>query len=261
MLRRDALRLGRTASVAALVSAPLPGASAIRARAHFVNAPDVVVFCDPALREPVRRAGALFRDRTDVPVRVISASGPLMAAQLARGERDDILISLLPIVRRLAASGLVMPAPFVGGWRNRVLIARKGDGTRFAPDALPTLLGGRKLGAPDPGPDAVVDTAALVDRLGLGRALAGRIAGEVDTGGVAWSLAHDRVGLGLMLATDAETGFSTAIAIPDDAYPPVRYAAAFGKHVLSRNADAFMHFLASGPARASLTGSGLEIEA
>ena len=260
MLRRDALRLGRTASLAALVSAPLLGASATEARERFVDAPDVVVFCDPALREPVRRIGALFRDRTGVPVRVICAPGPLMAAQLARNERDDILVSLLPIVRRLAASGLVKVAPFVGGWRNRVLVARNGEGARFAPDALPTLLGDRKLGAPDPGPDAVVDTAALIDRLGLGEALAGRIAGEVDTDSVAWSLAHDRVGLGLMLATDAETGFSTAIAIPDDAYPPVRYAAAFGKHVLSRNADAFMHFMATGAARASLTGSGLEIE-
>ena len=32
-----------------------------------------------------------------------------MAVQLARNERDDIFISLLPIVRQLAASGLAAP--------------------------------------------------------------------------------------------------------------------------------------------------------
>ncbi len=251
MLRREAL-----AAIALLA------ASARGARAHFVDAPDVVVFCDPSLREPVRRLGALFRARTGVPVRILCAPGRLMAEQLARNERDDIFISLLPIVGRLAASGLAEPARFVGAWRNRLLIAGHGPGlTAGAPEALPALLGGRKLGAPDPGPNAVVDTPALIARLGLAQALAGRIAGAVDTGGVAWSLAHGQVGLGLMLATDARSGgFATAVAIPDDAYPALRYAAAFAKHVLSRNADGFMHFMATPQARDSLAGSGLEIE-
>ena len=128
--------------------------------------------------------------------------------------------------------------------------------------ALAALLADRKFGAPDPGPNAVVDTPALIRRLGLEQALAGRIAGHVDTGTVAWLLARDQVGLGLMLSTDARAGgLPTAIAVPDEAYPPVRHAAAFSRYLLSRNAAAFMQFLASGQARDSLTESGLEIEA
>jgi molybdenum ABC transporter molybdate-binding protein len=262
MLRRDALRLTGMASVAALA----PMAAVSPARAEFVNAPDVVLFCDPALRAPMRRLGTLFRDRTDVPVRVFCAPGGLMAAQLARNERDDIFISLQPIVQKLANSGLVQAQPSVGIWRNRLVIARSGaaDGAGdapAAPGALAAPLTERKLGAPDPGPNAIVDVPALIRRLGLEQRLAGRIVGEVDTGGVAWLLARDRVGFGLVLSTDARDGsFPVAVAIPDDAYPPIRYNAAFSKHVLSRNAAAFMRFLETDEARASLAASGLDIE-
>ena len=269
MLRRDTFRLGGATSLAALISVPLVGALASPARAAFVDAPDVVVFCDPALRAPLQRLATLFRARTTAPVRLICAPGGLMAAQLVRNERDDIFISLSPVVRQLAASGLAVPQPSVGSWRNRLVIARNkaADGAPAAAApatsaALPALLAARKFGAPDPGPNAVVDTPALIRRLGLEQALAGRIAGHVDTGTVAWLLARDQVGLGLMLSTDARAGgLPTAIAIPDEAYPPVRYMAAFSRHVLSRNAAGFMQFLASDEARDRLTESGLEIEA
>lgn len=269
MLRRDTLRLGGATSLAALISAPALGILTSPARAEFVNAPDIVVFCDPALRAALRHLGVLFQARTSAPVRLICAPGGLLAAQLARNERDDIFISLLPVIRQLAASGLADPQPSVGLWRNRLVVARNvtAGGLQPAtpgsatPCALSALLADRKLGAPDPGPNAIVDTLALIRRLGLEQALAGRISGQVDTGTVAWLLAHDQVGLGLVLSTDARGGgLSTAIAIPDDAYPAVRYAAAFSKHVLSRNAAAFMRFLATDQARASLVDCGLEIE-
>jgi ABC-type molybdate transport system substrate-binding protein len=255
MLRRKALGLIAAAPAAALV--PFP------ARAGFVDAPDIVVFCDLTLREPLHRLGAMFRSRTGVPVRMICAPGAIMAAQLARNERDDIFISLQPIMRGLAANGLARPQTQVGVWRNRLVVARKGPAaTPAKPDAIRALLGGGKLGVTDPNPNAVVDTPALLRRLGLQQALEGRLSGEVDTGGVAWLLAHDQVELGLVMATDARSfGFSTAVAIPDEAYPAIRYETAFSRHVLSRNANAFMQFLGSGEARASLAGSGLEIEA
>ena len=119
-----------------------------------------------------------------------------------------------------------------------------------------------KLGAPDPGLSAIVDTPVLIRRLRLEQAPTGCISGQVDTDTVAWLLARDQLDRGLVLSTDARgSGLATAVAIPDDAYPAVRYAAAFSKHVLSRNAGAFMRFLATDQARASLTESALEIEA
>ncbi len=255
MLRREALGLIGALPIAAIVP--------VTARAEFVDAPDIVVFCDLTLREPLHRLSVMFRDRTGVPVRLICAAGAIMAAQLTRNERDDIFISLQPIVRGLAANGLTRPQAQVGVWRNRLVVARKGPAaTPATPDAIPALLGRGKLGVTDPNLNAVVDTPALLRRLGLQQALEGRLTGEVDTGGVAWLLAHDQVELGLVMATDARSfGFSTAVAIPDEAYPAIRYEMAFSRHVLSRNANAFMQFLGTGEARASLVDSGLEIEA
>ena len=265
MFRRDTLRLTGLASGATLVSAPLAAIFVSPARAAFVDAPDVVVFCDPELRQPMRALGGIFRSGTGVPVRLLCAPAGIMAAQLVRHERCDILVSLVgPATEQLAGSGLLHSQDAVGRWRNRLVVARNGPGTGAAPakpEALPELLGGGTLGAPDPSVNAIIDTPALIRGLGLEEALAGRITGEIDTGGVAWLLARDRVALGLMLATDARSGgFSPAVAIPDDAYPALRYRAGFTRHVLSRNADAFMRFLATGAARASLAGSGLEIE-
>ena len=259
----------RRGLLGALGAMPAVALVPVRAKAKFVNAPDVVVFCDPPLRQPLHRLGALFRGRTGVPVRVLCAAGAIMAAQLERNERDDIFISLQPIVRQLAASGLVFPQMPAGIWRNRLAFARKGAGAPAAtPDTLPALLGAAtsdnqgRLGAPDPSGNAIVDTPALLRRLGLEQALAGRVTGEIDTGAVAWLLEHDQVGLGLVLETDARSfGFSVAAAIPDEAYTAVRYQTAFSKHVLSRNANGFMQFLASAEARASLADSGLKIEA
>ncbi len=255
MARRGVLRLAGLAAAAGLASAP--------ARAAFVDAPDVVLFCDPALRDPLQRLGQLFRRRTGVDLRVLCAPAPLMAAQLVRNERDDILVSLVEVVQQLAAAKLVRPQPGVGLWRNRLLVARRQPGAAaVGPDRLVATLAGGRLGAPDPSANAIVDTPALLRRLGLQQALAGRLVGEVDTGGVAWLLAHGQVALGLVLSTEARSaGFSTAVTLPDTAYPPVRYQAAFAKHVLSRNASAFMQFLGSDAARASLVSSGLEIEA
>lgn len=260
MLRREAFFVIGAMPAAALIA--VPALIPVPAQAKFVNAPDVVVFCDPALREPMHRLGEMFRNRTGAPVRMICAAGAIMAAQLIRNERVDIFISLQPVVQQLAASGLLLPQAPVGLWRNRLVVARKGAGAPPAgPDAIVALLGRGKLGVIDPNLNAIVDTPALLRRLGLEQALEGRLAGEVDTAGVAWLLEHDQVGLGLILATEARSfGFSTAVAIPDAAYPAVRYQAGFSRHVLSRNAADFMAFLATGPARASLVDSGLEIE-
>ncbi len=257
MPRRTALRLSGLAPV--LAAAPA------WARAAFVGPADVVVFCDPELRGVVRRLGVLFSSRDNVPVRLQCAPARLLAAQLVRHERCDIIVTLSGVVERLAADGTVHPQTSVGAWRNRLLIARSGPGPApmpVRPALVSTLLAGRMLGAPDPGPNAVVDTQALIGRLGLNEALVGHVMGEVDMEGVAWLLARGRVGLGLLLSTELPgRGFSAAVSIPDAAYPPIRTAAAFNRHVLSRHAAAFMRFLTTNKAHRSLAESGLEVEA
>ena len=256
--RRGALGLAGLLGAGSLAST----LAAPAARAAFTYAPDVVVFCAPPLTTPLRRAGDLFQSRTGVPVHILAPPGRLAASQLERGERNDVSILLAPVAAVLVQAGLVDIQPSVGVWRDRLVIARLGAGP--APIDARRLLaanGSARLGIVDPTDDAVVDSASLLDRLGLAAALAGRLVGSVDTRGVAFELAHRAVELGLIFSTDAQSGpFTIAASTPDDAYPPVHYVAVLNRRVLSRYAAGFLAFLATPAARASLTRSGLEIE-
>jgi ABC-type molybdate transport system substrate-binding protein len=255
--------------------APLVAVAASRpARADVSRSPDVVVFCDPTLRDVLHRLGAAFLRDGGAPLRLICAPAAIIAAQIARSERNDVVMTLEPVVQRMVASQLVDAEAGVGVWRNRVTVA--GAATPADPpagpavaaavrpslDRLPTLLGDGRLGAPDPTSNAVFDTPALLRRLGLEAALAGRVVGEADTGGVAFLLRRGTVRLGLVLRTDARAGgLAERLDVPDDAYPPIRYAAARNRHAMSRNTERFLAFLAAQPARDGLAQDGLEIVA
>lgn len=260
--------LGATLGLLLLTS---PGAPA---EADTSRSPDVVVFCDPTLRPVLHDLGAAYRMTSGAAVRLICAPAAIIAAQIARGERNDLVVTLEPVVQEMAAAQLVDLATS-GAWRNRITFAGAGAAGRplsgTLPEARPVstgddriaaTLGDGMLGVPDPSGNAVFDAPALLRSLGLDRALAGRLVGEVDTGGVVYLLQQGNVRLGLVLATDAVTGrFPERLAVQDSDYDPIRYAVARNRRAMSRNTAGFLAFLASSPADDILARSGLEIVA
>lgn len=264
----------RRGVLGATLMLPLLAGLCAPARADTSRSPDVVVFCDPTLRPVLRHLGTAYQTGGDAAVRLICAPAAIIAAQIARGERNDIVITLEPVVQEMAAAQLVNLAAS-DAWRNRITVAGLGAADRTSPETAPGVrpastepdwiaaaLGDGMLGAPDPGGNAVFDTPALLRRLGLDRALARRLVGEVDTGGVAFLLQQGTVRLGLVLATDAVANrFTERFAVPDANYDPIRYAVARNRHAMSRNAAGFLAFLASAPAGDILAQSGLEIVA
>jgi ABC-type molybdate transport system substrate-binding protein len=62
------------------------------ARAEYMVAPDVVVFCEPALRHALGDLGALWRNETGIPVRIFTSPTPAPVEQVAHGARSDVLI-------------------------------------------------------------------------------------------------------------------------------------------------------------------------
>ena len=252
---------------------PLTGLVA-PASADTSRSPDVVVFCDLTLRPALHHLGTAYQAGSGAAVRLICAPAAIIAAQIARGERNDLVITLESVVQGMAAAQLVdLAAP--GAWRNRITIAGLGPAGRGPPETTPEVwlasaepdriaaaLGDGMLGAPDPGGNAVFDAPALLRRLGCDRIVAGRLIGELDTGGVAFLLHNGTARLGLVLATDAAAeGFAERFAVPDTDYDPIRYAVARNRHAMSRNAAGFLAFLTSAAAGGILADSGLEIVA
>lgn len=238
----------------ALASGSWPGP----ARADFISAPDVVVYCDPTLRPAMQSVGRVFRAQTGVPVRVLSAPGPLLLGLIARGTRDDVLVTQANWMDGAAARKLIDATTRAAPWRDRIVLAGHGVPASAlpTPDSLSQALGGGKLGVIDPTQDGGPDGVALAAHLGWQAPLAG----EIDGPGVAFVVATGAARLGLLPTTAAlaQPGVSVVSPLPDDSAPPVAYVAAVSKNILSRNTAAFMAFLATAPALDALHAAGLE---
>ena len=256
--------VGRRAMLGGLGAVPALLASQLLAPAAWAAAsrsPDVVVFCDPAVRGAVRTLGLSFRRQAAASLVPLCTAARIMAAQLVRGERNDLLITLSPVVGQCIAAGLVV-ATAVPGWHNPVVLASAEPGDADAGDEhLRRILANEPLAGVDASPNAVIDTGDVLRRLGIDRAPgAAPLAGAIDTETVAWALATRRARFGLMLLSDAR-GHDLAVVgrLPESACPPIRYAVAMNKHAMSRNTAAFLEFLASSQAGLDLAASGLEV--
>lgn len=256
----DPVLTRRACWLAMLAACAAPAYAGRRARAATMSAPDVVVYCDSTLAPAMRAAGADFRRRTGVPVRVFAAPGPQSLALIAHGARNDVLATQTNWMDQGAAQGLVKPAMRIGGWRDPVVLAGK-DATPLpalpSAAALAGLLSGARLGVIDPTHPGGADGEALAQRL----AWKARLAGAIDGPGVAYLVRHGSAGLGLLPRTSAlaAPALAVVVAVPDAAAPPVEYAAAASKNALSRNTAAFLAYLNTPDASAILRNAGLEV--
>ncbi len=250
----------RICSASMLAACAVLAGTAQAARADTMTAPDVVVYCDSTLAPAMRAAGADFRRRTGVPVRLFETPGPQSLALIAHGARNDVLVTRTGWMDQGAARGLVNPGTRVGAWRDPVVLA--GQGAAALP-ALPSgpelagLLAGARLGVIDPTHPGGADGVALAGRLGWKAALAGAIDGP----GVAFLIHHGQAGLGLLPRSSAlaRPALAVVAVVPDADAPTAQYAAAASKNALSRNTAAFLSYLATPDASAILRRAGLEV--
>jgi molybdate transport system substrate-binding protein len=228
------------------------------ARAEFISAPDVVVYCDGTLSQAARSLGRAFRVRTGVPVRVFSAPGPQQLELIAHGTRSDVLMTQSNWMDEAAQRKLIDPATRTATWYDRMVLAGPGEpSTKIpAPGAISTLLAGGKLGVIDPAIPGGIDGPALVEKRGWQVPEAGEISGP----GVAFLVRHGEARLGLLQRTAAlqPPALPIIATVPDATAPAPNYSAAVDKNVLSRNAAAFEAFLNTPEAAELLRQAGLE---
>ena len=143
-------------------------------------------------------------------------------------------------------------------WRNGLVIAgRRGEPTG---SDIVRLLGDGRFAVTDPTLVETFDAPAVLARLGLADALTHRVIGAANTAEVAFLVRTGAARLGLMQRTDAlaDPTLAVALALPDDAYPPILYGAAVAVTAASPNAQPFIDFLGSQQARSELGNDGLE---
>jgi molybdate transport system substrate-binding protein len=227
-----------------LTVAPVMLAIAGRAMATTT---DLAVTCDAAAASAVSAAGAAYRARSGVRIRVFPTAPGLILPQIRREIQNDIIFTQIAVIDQAGKEGLVAQGRRAGPWRNRLVTAAAGEPA--GPEG--------SFAVPDPSPASDIDGAAILQRLGASPA---KVLGVLDTGAVAWTLTSGGARQGLLHQTEvvADQRLRVVSAVPDDAWPPILYAAVVTK--LARRGDpaAFVGFLASAEGLAVLRSAGLE---
>lgn len=256
------MTLGRRELGGGLAAAILASLGGGAARAAPSTAPDVVVYCDRALRTPLESVGRLFAARIGgAPAHVFCAPPPLMLAQIERITQNDVLITGSKTMDEAAARRLIRPETRVALGANRLIVASLAGAVPRPVDraGIGPLIGTDPLAAPDRTTGSTVDSAGVLRRLGFIPPLGFSLVGAIDTEEVAWLIRTRAVKLGLLYRTEACPGSGLAVAAELPGEAPVPYAAAISVVTRSPRAEAFMAFLRSSEAAASLRANGLEI--
>jgi len=208
---------------------------------------DLAVACDAAAAPAVRAAGMAYRRRTGVRIRVFPTPPGLLLPQLERQIQNDVIVTRIGTIEQAEQQGLVQPGGRAGPWRNRLVIA---SAKRAAgPEG--------SFVVPDPSPASDFDGAAILQRLGPPPAT---VLGVIDTDAVAWTLTNGGARQGLLHQTEvvADPRLRAVSAVPDDAWPPILYAATVTKLARRGDPGGFIAFLASPDGGGVLQAAGLE---
>jgi molybdate transport system substrate-binding protein len=208
---------------------------------------DLAVSCDSAVASAVSAAGMAYRTRSGVRIRVFPTAPGLILPQIEREIQNDIIVTQIATIDQADKAGLLTQGGRAGPWRNRLVTAMAKEPS--GPEG--------SFAVPDASPGSDIDGAVVLRRLGASPA---KVLGVIDTGTVAWTLTAGGARQGLLHQTEvaADDRLQAVGSVPDDAWPPILYAAVVTK--LTRRGDpaAFIAFLASPEGLAVLRSAGLE---
>jgi ABC-type molybdate transport system substrate-binding protein len=245
-----------SAQLARLIPALMCLAVTGSARAWDSPAPDVVLYCTPALRAPLRIAAAQYRRATHVEVHILVGSPDGQAGLIRHRARADVIVAEAAVIETLRAEHLIRAESIVAlGDDAFVLIASKHA-------ALPTgataaqLLATHVTILPAATPAASFDGAAIL--LTVFPAASFKIMSVADTQTVVVLTGSDPSTLGLVNRTESDSyGVKQAAPIPA---APVALAGALVSNGQSRNAAALLAFIAGPQGRAILQSAGVEVK-
>jgi molybdate transport system substrate-binding protein len=265
--RQKIIAIGGLALSLLTVFAP---AAIAPARAAYVVAPDVVVFCEPTLQHTITDLGALWRKQTGIPVRVFTSPTWALLEQISHRARSDIVIGEGEAASNAATERhLIRPETLRRLWRNQLVVAATVDEIANAKSTSPSRAHNLAALAGN-GPIALVDPATALagaegkralQALGLWEAVSSRSVGVVDTADASYLLAEGKVQLALVYATDvaADPAFAVTDRFPASSYAQIVYWIAQTHNALSPNAENFVAFLHHAQAQERLRADGLEV--
>jgi ABC-type molybdate transport system substrate-binding protein len=230
-------------------------ASARPAFAWVSPAPDVVLYCTPALDSALHEIAGSFRAATGVEVHIFVAPPDGLIGLIKHRARDDVVIADGPTIATLASTHAVRPESVIALGRNPFVLIRKRGAAGPAATGLAQLLATHPTVLPDPTTAASFDGAAVLRQDTEAKAPVAEI-GVSDTPTVIARVRDDGNLLGLVHQTEANgPGIAKAATLH---VAPTTMSGALVTNGQSGNAERFLATIAGAPGQAVLRKAGLE---
>ena len=218
-------------------------------------APDVVLYCTPALASVLGTVAHQYTAETGVKVHIFLAPPDGLIGLIKHRARDDVVVADTPTLQALADEKLLRAGSIVAlGNDPFVLIAKASEPPPAGTDAA-ALAAARPIVLPDPTTAATFDGAAVLHAALPGTTMPPPI-GVSDTPEVIDAIREDGHSIGLVHRTEAGAPGLTILATL--ATPPTPTAGALVANGQSANAAALLQFIAGPKGHASLRSAGME---
>ena len=231
-------------------------ASTGQSEAWFSPAPEVVLYCTPALAVPLQMIARAFRNKNDVEVHMFVGSPDGQVGLIRHRARADLVVADTPTIALLQAQGFVLPGSVVALGDNPYVLVSASDATVPTGFTPARLVAAHTVVLPDATTASTIDGAKIF-RAARPGAAARHAVGVADTPTVITLVRADRNLLGLVNRTEAEDGGVREVA--ELSSPPVPNSGALVGNGQSRNAAALLAFIAGQEGRAILKSAGLEM--
>lgn len=233
----------------------------------------VVVFAAASLKNALDDASAAWTKETGKTTRISYAGSNALAKQIEAGAPADLFLSADEAwMDEVDRAGDLRPGSRFNFLRNALVLIAPAAGMKdsdpqiaLAPDLGSTLgkvLAGGKLAMANTEavPAGKYGKAAL-EKLGAWAAVKGQVAQAENVRAALLLVSRGEAPLGIVYATDAaaDPHVKVMATFPSDSHPPIVYPAAVTKASQNPEAEAFLAYLKSAPARASFERQGFTV--
>jgi ABC-type molybdate transport system substrate-binding protein len=219
-------------------------------------APDVVLYCTPALETPLRQIAARFRAANHVEVHIFVGSPDGQVGLIAHRARADVVVADTPTIEVLKARHFIRPETVVTLGDNPFVLVGGVDAA-FSPGQTALQLASAHAVVLTDATSAATFDGAHVLQAALPGLAAPKVIGVADTPTVIALVRGDKTLLGLVNRTEAtDAGVKQVVPLSP---PPVSNSAALVVNGQSGNAASLLGFIGGAEGRAILKSAGLEM--
>jgi molybdate transport system substrate-binding protein len=251
----------------ALIAAPAGAETPVAQPTGQAAASSVTVFAAASLKNALDAAGAAFKEKTGIELKVSYAGSMALAKQIESAAPAEVFLSADEAsMDYLASKNLIQPASRFNLLGNKLVVvaprSAKLEKLPFTKDAFTAAIGSGKVATGDPASVPVGKYAkTALEKLGLWAIVEPNLALTDNVRAALAFVARDEAPLGIVYLTDAksEPKVKVIATFPADSHPPIVYPVALTSTAQGEAPKKLLAFLKSKAAKDIFVEQGFTI--